>query len=541
MQKRILWLLIVIITAGAVWFTYYNSTFQHLFLNDAMDYASIGRNIAAGDGFVSSYITPLSLANYQGLPHPDLWRAPLWPLILAMFIKLFGATDQAVAIATGFFYIAGAALIFLLAAELFDTLVGLAAAVLYIFSAQNLMNSVSGMTETVSVCMMLLAVYLITVSRARTPWGEILAGAAMGLFYLTRYNALLFLPFFVIYLWYTKMKVTKYNSYVRQKSRQLGQGFWPVVRYLTAFVMVTSPWLFRNYILMGNPLFSLQQYEPVMFTSAYPGYSLYMMFEKVKAGAFVMAHPQEIWAKIVTGWAEFEATRASAGFAGVSPYLFLSFLISLVVPFTSGYASKHKGLRPLLAACFAVQLAALLMVHFIGRLFFIFMPFYIIFGIAGPVWLCNLISKRNGQQHTVFTGAVLAVLTGFFVFTNLPVWAPHKAADMPITELRGSIKEVTDLSSKKELIISNDGHLLAWYGDRYAAKLPYKVDMIPEMEKLAPIKFIYLSSRVSWNIPEADQSWNQLFWQRPQEIYGFELIRKSPDGSLIYRKKTVIR
>jgi len=51
---------------------------------------------------------------------------------------------------------------------------------------------------------------------------------------------------------------------------------------------------------------------------------------------------------------------------------------------------------------------------------------------------------------------------------------------MPITVLRESVKEVTDLSTKKDLIISNDGHLLAWYGDRYAAKLPYKVDMIPE-------------------------------------------------------------
>lgn len=541
LKKRIFWFLIVLFTAGLVWFTYYNAAFQHLFLNDAMDYASIGKNIARGDGFVSSYITPLSLANYEGIPHPDLWRAPLWPAILALFIKFFGATDQAVAIATGCFYIAGAGLVFLAASEIFGFLVGVLSALIYIFSAQNLINSVSGMTETVSVFLMLLSLYLILASWARTPFGEILAGAVMGLFYLARYNALLFLPFFVLYLWYTRVKSQEYNNHIRRKARKWRQGFWPITRYLAAFIVVISPWLIRNYILMGNPLFSLQQYEPVMFTATYPGYSLYMMFAKVKAAVFIQSHPQEIWAKVVTGWAEFKTTAASPEFTGVSPYLFLSFLLSLFIPFSRGFTGKYKGIRPLLAVCFITQLAVLLIVHYIGRLFFIFMPFYIIFGLAGLVWLCEVVLLRKTKTRKLLTGVVLLMMTGLFVVTNLPAWQPLKAGEMPITVLRGSIKEVAELSTRKDLIISNDGHLLAWYGDRYAAKLPYKVDMIPEMEKLAPLKFIYLSSRISWNIPEADKSWNQLFWKRPSEIYGFELIKKSSDGSLIYRKKAEAR
>jgi hypothetical protein len=56
------------------------------------------------------------------------------------------------------------------------------------------------------------------------------------------------------------------------------------------------------------------------------------------------------------------------------------------------------------------------------------------------------------------------------------------------------------------------------------------------MEKLAPLKFIYLSSRISWNIPEAHESWGKLFWSKPKEIYGFSLARVFPDGSVIYRK-----
>lgn len=532
---------LIFIAAGAVWFSYYNLTFRHLLLNDAMDYASIGRNIARGDGFVSSYITPLSLANFPGIPHPDLWRAPLWPVILALFIRIFGATDQAVAIATGCFYIAGAALVFLLARELFDSLIGLLAALVYMFSAQNLMYSVSGMTESFSVFMMLLSLYLIIAPWARTPFGEILAGAAMGLFYLVRYNALIFMPFFVLFLWYTRVSSAKHTNSFRPGNRRLGQGLWPAVRYVTAFVIVTSPWLIRNYLLMGNPLFSLQQYEPAMFTATYPGYSLYTMFIKVKAAGFMLAHPQEVWAKVLTGWSEFKSTLTSAQFTGVSPYLFFSFVAALFIPFERRLTGQQRGLRTLLVICFAVQLAALLVVHYIGRLFFIFMPFYIIFGLAGIRWFMKLIAGRVAGGCRIgdqIAGALLVVLAGLFIFANWPVWEPVKAADMPITQLRGSIKEVTKLSTRKDLIISNDGHLLAWYGDQYAAKLPYTVDMIPEVAQRAPLKYIYLSPRISWNIPEVDPSWNRLFWQRPQQVYGFELIRKLPDGSLIYRRKS---
>ena len=80
-------LAIAVLSAAAVWYSFYSRTFVALSINDAMDYASIGKNVAEGRGFVSSYITPLGLA-HKGLPHPDLWRAPVWPAVLALFIKL---------------------------------------------------------------------------------------------------------------------------------------------------------------------------------------------------------------------------------------------------------------------------------------------------------------------------------------------------------------------------------------------------------------------------------------------------------------------
>ncbi len=568
MKRRRILLVIVLIIAAGVWSSYYNSSFKFLFLNDAMDYAAIGRNVARGDGFVSSYLTPLGLACKGGLPHPDLWRAPFWPLVLGLFVKLLGATDQVVAIATGFFFVAGAGLVFLLARELFGELVAFGSALVFIFSAQNFLNSISGMTETFAVFMMLLVVYLAVAPWARNVWGDLLAGAALGLFYLTRYNALLFVPFFAVFLWYRRREdkrkeIPGPSLFVKSK----GPGLWPVVRYLGAFFLVISPWLIRNYLLMGDPLFSLQKFEPAMFTATYPGYSMYMMLEKINVLDFLKTHPQEVWAKVAAGWNEFGQGFLNPGSTGVSPYLFWLFLISLLIPFhkksglhlnnrsgsfhgRSGFHQdrpglppalhpvemRHKGVRPLLLACFIIQLFVLLLIHFIYRLFFIFMPFYIIFGVAALVWLLNRAADRLPVKRTGFVGLFTVLLMGVFIATNLPSRGPLKNKDMPIIGLRESVKAVADMSTREDLIISNDGHLLAWYGDRCAAKLPYRVGMIPEMEKLAPVKFIYLSSRISWNIPEADGSWGKMYWGKPKEVYGFKIARVFPDGSVIYRK-----
>jgi len=556
-KQSLVVLIIVLITAAVMWYVYYSSTFTFLALNDAMDYASIGRNVARGDGFVSSYITPLGLANKEGLPHPDLWRAPLWPAALGLFIRVLGATDQAVAVATGSFFIAGAVIVCLLGTEMFGRLVGFVSALVYIFSAQNLVYSTSGMTETMALFVFLLAVYLAVARWARNPLGDILAGAAMGLFYLTRYNALLFVPLFGLFLWYrrrTEESGEWFGSWQFKFKRS--RGLWTVVRFLAAFLIIISPWLVRNYLLMGSPLFSLQKFEPAMFTAAYPGYSMYMMLEKINIIDFVKNHPQEVWAKVLAGWNEFREGFFRPEMSGISPYLLGFFLISLVIPFkygpafgsaqssafgtaygpANGAVNTHRGVRVLLAACFIIQLAALLVIHFISRLFFMFMPFYIIFATAAVVWALSFIAARLPVKKNGFIAVFTILIMGFFAVTNLPLWSPIKTADTPITGLRDSVKAITDMSSREQLIISNDGHLLAWYGDRYAAKLPYRVDMIPEMEELAPLKLIYLSSRVSWNIPEADDSWRELFWSKPREIYGFKQARVFPDGSVIYRK-----
>lgn len=500
----------LLLIGAVVWYSFYAQTFVALTHNDAMDYASMARNVARGDGLISSYITPLGLA-HKGLPHPDLWRAPAWPVVLAVFIKILGAIDQAVAIASGFFYLAAVPLVFLLAYYWFGSVTAIASTLVYIFSAQNLQFSLSGLTEPMALFLLVLVVCLLTLPRFRKGWGDFALGMAVGVFYLARYNALLFLPVIAIYWWWLRRPA----------------GVKAVARYGAAFLLTILPWMWRNYILMASPLFSLQKYEPVMFTDTYPGYSLYMRLEKVDVIRFMSSHWPEMWRKVLENWHEFISHLFEPGFTGVSVVLFGLFLIALVIPFNE----RQRGVRPFLLTCFGLQLAALMVIHYIPRLFFMFMPFYVIYGVAASVWLLAKITRKRTPA-----AVVLLALTFFFVFNNLPDWRQPNVQKPLIKDYASSIKGVMSQAQKKELIISNDGHLLAWYGDRYAAKLPYRVDMVPELEKLAPVKMIYLSGRMSWNLPEADDSWRRVFWGKPARLYGFRLSSQFPDGSVIYIK-----
>lgn len=501
----------LMVTAVMVWYYFYSSTFVALAINDSMDYASIARNVACGEGFISSYITPLGLASKEGLPHPDLWRAPAWPAVVALFIKIFGPIDQAAALASGFFYLVALPLIFLITRYWFGNAVALGACLIYIFSAQNLFFSISGLTEPMALFMMVAVVYLLYMPQFQKLSGDILLGVAAGVFYLTRYNALLFIPLIAIC-----------RVYLRKNERLRA-----LLLFGVSFSLTVLPWMWRNYSLMGNPLFSLQKYEPVMFTKTYPGYALYTMIQQVNVTEFINTHSSEMWIKITENWQEFTVHLFDPVFTGVSPVLFGLFLLALFLPFNE----RQKGFRPFLLTAFGLQLAALMVIHYIPRLFFIFMPFYIIYGLATLETLFSRFRKK-----AMLTLGGIGVFAMVFVLTNLPDWEKPNISEPLVRQFSISINKAINLTNKKELILSNDGHLLAWYGDRYASKLPYRTDMIPEISKLAQVKMIYLSGRMSWNIPEVDESWRKVFWGRPQQLYDFKLIERFEDGSLLYAR-----
>ncbi|MFZ5596415.1 MAG: ArnT family glycosyltransferase [Bacillota bacterium] len=503
-------LIICTIFTAIVWYIYYKTYFNGLVLNDAMDYAGIARNVARGQGFISQYLTPLGLAHY-GVPQPDMWRAPLWPLALAGFQKIFGFIDEASALGTGFFFIAASPLVFLLARQWFGVLAAAGSVLVYTLTPELLRCSISGMTESMAVFLMLLVILPASARGLKNTAGDWLSGAALGLFYLARYNALLFLPFFLIYRW------------IYRKA-----GVRPPARMLAGFFLATSPWLIRNTILFGNPLFSLQKYEPVMFTASYPDYSLYLFDVKVNTLDFIITHTGEMAAKISANWNDFVSSFLSPELNGVTTAVFIVFLVSLLVPLDK----KAAGIRPLMVACYLTQLAALLVIHFIPRLFLVFAPLYIIFALGA---LQALLSAGAGKARLRSLPVPLTLIAILFLsFINYTIPGPPEKYVPDRIKYSKILGELHAKVPGDQVVLTNEGHLVSWYGDRYACKIPYSVDMVPEIKKRADFGALFISDRILWHMPEADRSWKVFWYDHPREFNGFKFEKLLTNRGLVY-------
>lgn len=508
---------VLLFLAAGVWWYYYVHAFVALPYNDALDYVSMARNISLGRGFTSRYLTPLSLV-HAGAPYPNLWRAPFWPLFLAVCFKIFGATDTVAAGAGALFYFAAILPLFLLSREIEGSrTLAFFTCLLYLFSPQALFYSISGMTEPMALFFMVLWVYLLLKAPGKSRYFFLLCGAVAGLFYLTRYNAIIFLPLSCLYLWWSSGEDKK------KKALQLAL-------YLGSWLLIISPWLWRNYLVAGNPFFSLQSYEPAMFTASYPAYTLYMLPQIINVKEFILQHPGEIMLKIREGISTFLRGALDPVFTGTAP-----FLAALSVPgifFPAGERHKIKILKLFVASCFFAQLAALLFVHYIPRLFFIFMPFYIIFSLVLLKRCLEFLKKP------FLIAILLAAVTAAALFINIPAWHEvNTRLDWPQAYAE-PIRDVSLHLSPEGVVISNDGHILSWYADRLALKMPVRLEQVSKLEELAPIEGIWLSNRFKWgNTPEADTQWLEIMRQKPQVIGDYYLFSAYEDGSLLYLKK----
>jgi hypothetical protein len=507
---RFLLFLLVLLGFG-VWFYTYQTTFLAIPYNDAMDYASIGRNIARGQGITSAYMTPLGLRIHP-YPQPNMWRAPLWPLILGGVQYLFPSTDGVIAWATGFFYLAGLVVFFLLAKELFGIGVAWGSALVYIFSPLNLHFSTSGMTETIALFLLLFWFYLLALPKMRSPRGDYFIGAVGGLFYLARYNALLFAPLVAVYWWLKRRE----------------EGWHPVLRYGGSFLAIVAPWFVRNFILFGNPLFSLQKFEIPMFTSVHPNYTLYMIPELPNVLGFIRTYPKVLLRKILGGLQMFGADFFNPDFTGVAVLLLVLALLSLLIPL----AKRAKELFLLGVVCFLTQLAALVVIHYIPRLFFIFLPFYIMYGLA----VVNWVAEKVWGERKLAAGILILAVAGFCIWSNLPDWAEPNVYIKLADQFAEPLADLTQLLGKDEVVVSNDGHLVAWYSDRPAVKIPYHPDMLREMEEYAPITAIFISHRITWNTPEMNVAWWEIFRDQQEKVLDYKLYRTYENGTAIYLK-----
>ncbi len=174
-------------------------------------------------------------------------------------------------------------------------------------------------------------------------WRLPLLGVVCGLAALTRYEGFLLATAFGLGL-----LIKEFRGFRNFKKLK------PLAVYLLSFVLVVSPWLLRNFLTFGNPLFSTYFSEPSTYT-----YNLKTVFIFLASLVFLFGFPP-VFSFFATGVANFLGK-----FKG------------------ENCPERSRGAVPLFIFIFLELLLILFWPAAVPRLFLPLIPFFIIFAVGG--------------------------------------------------------------------------------------------------------------------------------------------------------------
>lgn len=492
--------LIFLILAVSFYILIFSLKFDGLRSPDQMDYAQIARHLHNGDGFATSCITPLSLAFDSSIEnHPNLWRAPLYPLFVSGSFYIFGINDAAVTLVSGLFYVLLIPLIYLFAKEMFSRRVGLCAGVISLTSMVLVDYSMTGLTEIMFTFLFTLSLFLLY--KRISP---LFIGFLLGLCYLTRYNLLFFLPGI---LWFI------YREYPNWKR--------DVLKLMTIFIMTISPWAIRNISLVGNPLFTLQKYEIVMGTDVRQGVSLYRTFQPIEPIKFIISYPISVIKKVVMG--------IRGLFFGIPRILPNFFVPALALAGLLDMKKHEKKFNFFLSTLvmIVIQAMGLAVINALPRLFIPFVPVVIILASHKIVGIVDASRKTNIRK--VLIGLFVVII----IFANIAgIFTRDYPQSFYVRE--GEIHYIISTVGENETIVTDKPWMTAWYCERTSIWFPVTYQSM-EMH-LPGVNYVYFSQvEVGFRKENIDKEYinNPLFTEE------FELVKEFDSGAVLFKRRDV--
>lgn len=165
---------------------------------------------------------------------PTAVMEPGYPVVLALFLRVFGTVSGAVFALNLVFSLLGAFAVRKLAGDAWGPLSGLMASMLWALYPPYVYYSAYAMTETAHFALLMISVmYLFSAGKGRGT--GLMAGISTGLFFLVRATALFLLPLEMLYLAW------------RKKWKQAGL-------IAVGFAVAVSPWVIRNISEMDSPV-----------------------------------------------------------------------------------------------------------------------------------------------------------------------------------------------------------------------------------------------------------------------------------------------
>jgi 4-amino-4-deoxy-L-arabinose transferase-like glycosyltransferase len=454
----------------------------------AMDYAQLGRNLAQSNRYITQSVRPVTIAavsahSFDGdariMNHPELFKAPLYPALLAAQFKFFDliginvfpdseafrglrvypAEQWVVVPLHHFFTLLSGLLLYFLGKRLFSKKIGLLGVTTYFLSELVWRDSLQGTAIPLLVFFVLGAVWCALVSmihrRERKPrwnWMALFAGSVLlsAAAFLTHYAAIAIVPGLALFI-------------LLMGSRTQRGGHLAFF-YIALVLLLIAPWLLRNIQVCGMPL-GLAPYTAMVDSATYPGDS-FMRTLTPETGVMTLFRVAK--AKWVDNFAELYET----GFTALGSGLLIAFFI---VTFFYRFVRIHvHNLR------WGIGLSMIL--FFIGAGFFdrdtlqlyhIFWPFVILYGLA----FFSILLDRLDLSIQLYKLGLTGLVVGLTALPLLVTIFLSQAPGMPYPPYYPPFAmRVSELLNPAEVICTDMPWATAWYGKRTSILLPQSLD-----------------------------------------------------------------
>ncbi len=454
----------------------------------AMDSAQLGRNLAQSGRYVTQCVRPVTIATVSAntfdgdakiMGHPELFRPPLYPAILAGAFKFFDLigidlfpdseafrgsrvypAEQWVVIPINHIF-AGLSgiLLYLLGRRLFSTKIGMLGVTAYFLTQMVWQDSISGTGIPVLTFFVLGATYFSVVAmihrrERKSLWNWMLLFSLSIIFsaaaFLTHYAALAVIPGLALFIWMMGSRTQR--------------GGHLAFFYLLFIGLLVSPWLIRNIQVAGSPL-GLAPHLALVDSAAYPGDAL---MRTLQPKFSLMGDFQRAKTKWATNFASFY----EEGFTSLGGGLLIAFFM---VTYFYRFARVHvHNLR------WGIGLSMVL--FFVGAGFFgsdayqlyhLFWPFVILYGLGFFSILLDRLDLNIELYKMGLTGLVIGLTALPLLVTIFLSPAPR----LPYPPYYAPfVMRVSELLKPPEVMCSDMPWATAWYGKRTSILLPATLD-----------------------------------------------------------------
>jgi len=491
----------LLITFGAwvagfvLWGIYLVRNYEGLVTVDALDIAQEARQFYRGNGLTTNFLKPAAILMQGGdQSPPDIYNSPIYVFILAFFFRITGVGESSVYGCSLFWAFLSGMLLFFIVRSRHGLPAAAAAFLLYAANPGVIEGAFSGLPFSFISSLLLLLSLAVYHRHPRSAAWTAVVGFLAGLLYLSEFDYL-FLSGAILALILAGSPSPRWKH---------------ALAFAAAFALCSLPWWIRQVSVAGSPLSSLRWLDFRAYSDLFPGNRVARDFDPV---ALLTPFPFSLW------WEKF------VRFIRLGHYFWLGFAHSLLVPLflvSIFRADPDRRRRAVTVMAWILFVGELLLIAAgngdFGRML-AFLPLVILVGLEtgeellkvfhfsrrAAYWLAGVICAVS--LYPGATSAVHGLPLQRYLSSVVGKDEAKQIRDNP------SLERMQSLVKADEAVLSDAPWAVAWYANRSAVWIPWKLEQMNELKKVVKnLRFLYLTP-VLFKYPDSEnvQEWQSIY------------------------------